>query len=423
MAKNKVARPRAVPREFIVVVGGPSNTFNGYTEFDPVKQEDKPRPKPGTLDDLKNYLPPKPNPNFVGTHDLYWGNFVDPVHRLFKLGIAKPLPGDMVTVAVFFKPYEKRNDIDWVASPHNAVMWHKSPWVQQRTPYDSSVRKDEQGVDKPPSKPTGKKKNPNFGKEPVSDARIDHEILMRTTDESKGPQIKRPRRPNHYADLIHDIPRRCVHGQLMLQSSDVVMPSVLVKLLLVRDLAELLGYLATGNWSGERAIHILDVGGTEEDLADVGINEETTFDFYARGKVPPQALKFWKKVPVVDRKHVKIQRLDYFGHSNNEFWFLQYGLTNDKGKLPEGEVLVSAKTLIDQTFAFGPKPHFAKDSEAFFWGCSLGEPGGMAEKLVQLVPAVTACNDLTSYEGIADSDDSMPVPVPGGKFITFLKPQ
>jgi len=421
MAKNKVARPRTAPREFVVVVGAPSNTFNGYVQLKPGTNEDEPRPKPHTLGELANYLPPNPNPNFVGTHDLYWANFVDPVHRLFRLGIAQPEPGDLVTVAVFFKPYELRADADWNASPYNMLAWRNSPWVRGKEPYDPLIFASSQGVAKAPQKPTSRKADPKFKSEPVSDARIDHEILMRTTKEDDSTAaLKRPRRPSHWIDLLHDIPRRVVMGNPQLIADPPALPRVLVKLILIRDLAELLGYLATGNWAGERAIHLLDTH-DEEDMANGGIHEDSTYDYHALGKVPQHALKFWKQVPVVDRKHVKIQRLDYFGHSNEDSWFLRYGWGNDKGEMPVGEVTVDASMLLDQTFAFGPKPHFAPDAVCQMWGCSLGTPGRMAEQLSKLIPEVIASNDLSTYEHIADSDSTMPEPIPGGSFVTFKK--
>jgi hypothetical protein len=422
MAVSKVSRPRTVPREFIVVVGGPSNTFNGYLGFDAAGNAILPK-KPRTLDDLKTYLPPppgQPNPTGIATHDLYWGNFVDPVHRIFSLGIAKPEPGDMVTVAIMLKLYQKRNLTDWDASPHNPNN-RFSPWVRGKSPYDPSVLLGLQGTNKPAQRPTLQRKGPPPGAQPVSDTRIDHEILMRTTDEGTGLIVKRPARPTHYIDLIHDIPRRCVTGNMLLDDKKIVLPRVLVKIIFIREFGELLGYLATGNWIGDRAKHLLDTV-DEEDMANAGINEDTTFDFHVRGSAPQFALKFWKDVPRVRRKHVKIHRLDYIGHSDKDAWFLSYGTKNDKGVEPVSEIVADSFTLTDETFAFGDKPHFTPDAVCQMWGCNLGQPGGMAEGVSKLIPEVVASNIETTFEQIADSDTALPEPMAGGQFVTFRKP-
>jgi hypothetical protein len=284
------------------------------------------------------------------------------------------------------------------------------------------VRIGDQNANKAPQNPTvpgtpAPKNKPG----PVPDTRLDHEILMRTTDEGDGRIIKRPRRPSHYIDLIHDLPRRCILGNMTLDEGNIVLPSVLVKIIFIRELGELLGYLSTGNWAGDRAKHPFDAV-DEADMVNVGINDDTTFDFHVRGKVPQQALKFWQDNPLVRRKHVKIQRIDYIGHSDFFNWYLGYGTKNDKGELPLSEILVSAKTLIEDTFAFGQKPHFAPDALCQFWGCFTGAPGGMAEQLTKLVPTVVACDTTTTFEHIANDDQAMPQPVPGGTMMVYIKP-
>lgn len=427
MVKPRVNRPRSTPREFIVLVGGPSNTFNGYTEID-ASGNDVARPKPVTLNDLKKYLPPppsQPNPTLVGTHDLYWANFLDPVHRLFRLGIASPLPGDIVTVMVFASAYKERSEEDFDASPHNPIN-RNSPWVLNKFPYDPTVRADEQGQIKPPIKnPPNRKPSPSLSK-PVSDRRIDHEILMRTTDEFSplGHVVRRPTRASHWLDIVHDLPRRCVLEQAVIDFSPPRMTRVLVKMLLMQDKAELFQYLSTGKWVGAHAKHLLDTV-DEDDLAQGGIDLDAgkNFDFHAAGKVPPQAAKFWNQLPSVDRKHVKIQRLDYIGHSTKDFILLQYGQKNDKGQVPEGEVFFDADELKSQAFGAGPKPHFAADAECQLWGCNLGQGSGcFAEKLSDLV-TVSAFNSESTFEHIVDSDDAMPLVDNGGNLVVFLKPQ
>lgn len=426
MVDPKVSRPRKLPVEYLIVVGGPCNTFNCYTFVDPVSGDEKGRPKPNTLDDLvKNYLPPKvgqPNPLFIGTHDIYWANFIDPIHRLFTQGHASPRPGDLVTVALFLPPYLARADNDWDASPHNALLHRNSPWVRGKDPYDPLVRSSEQASQKSPQKPTFPIRNPAppNPNPVVSQARIDHEILMRTTS-ANTTIIKRPTRPNRYIDIIHDIPRRCVLGSQTLTLGPPFLKNVLVKIIFIRDVAELVGYMAHGLWAGERATHLLDTR-SEEDQGDTpSIEQGATYDFHAAGGPPAQAHPFWRSVPVVDRQHVKIQELHYVGHSAPEFWLLQYGTRNDKGEVPVGEVVLNAKDLLDNTFTFGPKPHFTKDAMCKMWGCFTGEPRGMAEQMSALIPTVIACPDATSFEFVADETDrAMPVPS-SGDFVEFKR--
>jgi hypothetical protein len=400
----------------------------------PLNGEQVAMARPNSLANIRLYIGPQdgePNPLQVATHDRYWGNFIEPVHRLFKNGIATPSPGDVVTVMVYLPPYKARSASDWDASPHNPKWFKVSPWVPDR-PYNPSARKDEQGKhgrDRPTL--PGARPKPKPGPPPeVSEDRLDHEILMLTTDANDGPYFRRPGREDHYLDIIHDLPRRCVFGRQDILDPDLepLMKDVLVKLLIVRDEEDLLDYLATGTWSGDKAIHLLDAK-SEDEVKRAGITLETTWDFYARGKPPPRFLPLWEQLPSIDRRHVKIHRLDYIGHSGEEGWFLQYGILNQKGEIPGGEVIVTAADLIG-ALANGPKPHFTHDAVSQLWGCHLGfeeQPGNasapepcMARTLTEVIPKVIAADTLTDFTHIIDGTDStMPTPIEGGTFQVF----
>jgi outer membrane protein OmpA-like peptidoglycan-associated protein len=417
-------RAPGLAKEHVIIVGAPSNFYNGFGRFD----------ASGTL-----VLNPAPN-DLAGvrdfshedlgnvTHDRYWANFIEPVPRLFTRGIAKPTDGDVVTILVFWPPYAERSSRDWDVSPWNTLVWRNSPWVAGKDPYDPMVRLTQQGTLSPRSVPTtpraSTKPNLAFVKQPASEARIDHEILMRCTTEAKRrgqTYDMRPSRADEWMDDLHDLARRIVFGPML--GGKAVLPAVLVKLLIVDDPKQILEYLAKGTFpSKDRWTHVLDTR-NEEDMASVAGPSVTSrdgqwWDAAAAGKKgfkPPA----WWTAPHISRKQVSVKRLDYIGHSNQDALFLKYGWANKKGDPagPVGEVLITTAE-IDAALKAAPQPVFSNSAVAHLWGCSLGL--GMAPTLSNHVGTIAA-EVLTDYEGLVLDPKAMPSPI-GGGWITYVKP-
>lgn len=427
------------PREHLILVGAPSNMYNGFGRED----------ADGTL--RLNSMPISVSnadmAEFMSealgnmTHDWYWANFIEPVPRLFSQNIASPAPGDIITILVYAPPYYYREMLDWQASPWNIARWQDSPWVQGHDPYDPFIRLLEQGVYHPPQPPT--KPNPfapsyNPAAPPFSvvmlytddEARINHEILMRGTNEWTAGQIGYPKRPttaNHWRDILHNLPRRILYGPTL--SGAPLYPSVLIKLLLATHTDQILYYIATGIWEGKHWIHPLDVY-DEEDAATLYKPAwqhpyEPLFDYVATLPTPGAA-RDWSALPSVNRERVRINRLDYFGHSGtndagvNELFF-QYGWENTKGDPTGvgGEVSISTPDLID-TFQLSVAHPFTADATAHLWGCSLGETMGPALK--DYIKTVIASDDFTDYDHLLDSESEMPRPIEGQAWQTFTNP-
>ncbi|MCA9311058.1 MAG: hypothetical protein KDA21_07620, partial [Phycisphaerales bacterium] len=174
---------RRAPREYIVIVGAPTNFFNGYYTFvglqEALRRGEPPDgswdfqvagPDPRTRREIDWYLDFTPKalpiaadaPDHVwkqhgwsrqardelkkrswrpeqtmswpsSTHDLYWGNFIDPAMRLYQfeapftppLTRPRPQPGDILTYLVYHPGYLLRDTIDFDASPHNMEHRHK----------------------------------------------------------------------------------------------------------------------------------------------------------------------------------------------------------------------------------------------------------------------------------------------------------
>jgi D-alanyl-D-alanine carboxypeptidase len=417
-------RRPGLAKEHVIVVGAPSNFYNGFGRFD-ASGNFVLNPPPKDLAGVRDFCHPS-----LGnvTHDLYWANFIEPVPRLFTQRIAKPTDGDIVTILVYWPPYAERSSVDWDSSPWNGLAWRNSPWVAGKDPYDPMVRLRQQGTLRAPSIPTTPRvsKTPivPFPKQPAAEARINHEILMRCTTEAKRPgqtYDMRPSRADEWMDDVHDLARRIVFGPML--AGAPVLPAVLVKLLIVDDPKLILNYLTHGTFpSDQRWTHLLDTR-TEEDMAKmggppVGAREGQWWDATAAPKKGFKPPPYWT-APHISRKQVSVKRLDYIGHSNEDAFFLKYGWANGKGDPggPIGEVVITTAEL-DAALKAAPQPVFAPSARAHLWGCSLGL--GMAQTLSNHV-ATIAAEVLTDYEGLVLDPKAMPTPI-GGGWITYVKP-
>jgi hypothetical protein len=417
------------PQEHIILVGGPSNSYNGYgkvVDDGTGTMVFKLNPAPTTLGGVDAFI----NSSLGNvTHDKYWADFLEPVPRLFTNGLVKPKENDIVTVIVYYPPFMKRQERDWAASPWNTQKWMNSPWVNGKDPYDPMVKYVDQGAIVTTSAPTSSTsatppKNLDYATQKVSEERIDHEILMRSTTETRTAAqtySKRPTGPNQWIDDIHNVPRRILYGNTL--GGAASMRGVLVKILLVNDPQQILEYLAMGKLSTKPRYwkNLLDTY-DEEDMGNMegpsGSNvSDTWWDYaFAPSKMPaagqqPNVPAAWKDTPDVDRRKVKIARLDYFGHSNQSALFLKYAWANNKGDaaVPHGEVLLTADEV---NSALAGKNATTTQAEAKLWGCSLGND--FADKLTESFSYVQAAESLTTFENVLSSPTAMPEPVSGG---------
>ena len=291
------------PVEYLILCGGPSNFYNGFGKE--TSSGFTLNKAPTTLEEVSDYCnETKGNV----TRDLYWANFIEPVHRLFRSEIAKPKPGDIVTIMLYRPPYDFRAERDWDSSPWNTMAWHDSPWVSGKDSYDPYVRISDQGNTPVISIPTLPKvpKKSDPGKVPVSasEARIDHEILMRTTREDLRPGQTygmRPRQTHSWLDAIHDLPRRVMFGDMLGGKS--LIPGVQVKLLVCPDEVSILNYITEGAF--DDAVywrHMLDVASFEDDIPDQDPFDKTTRIFDVAASRPKKGVDIahWKKTPAGD---------------------------------------------------------------------------------------------------------------------------
>ncbi|RYU14814.1 hypothetical protein [Nocardioides iriomotensis] len=408
------------PVEHIIVAGGPSNFYNGFG-----KDIETPAGS-GSFTFTLNTAPTNiagvaafcnPNQGNI-THDLYWANFIESIPRLYSNKIARLADGDILTILVYYPPYAARSERDWAASPWNTMKWLGSPWVANKDPYDPMVRRTEQGnipvIARPTPASAPKRPSTAFVSQAVNEERIDHEILMRTTTEALRPgqtYEARPHDPDMWLTRLHDLPRLIVHGKTL--GGPAKVPNVLVKLLMVTDPGQILSYLTLGQFTGEHWRHLLDKH-DEEDMGGGGPTATdrtgTWYDWYTR--MPSRKAPSQWQMPQIDRAQVKVKRLDYFGHSNDDSWFLQYGWENKKGDAnePAGEVVITTADL-DAALSAAPSAVFSANGKAHLWGCSLGL--AMAPTLRKYVD-VEASEELTDYESLVLNPINMPTPVAGG---------
>jgi hypothetical protein len=430
--------------EYLILVGAPSNTFNGYYHFDSAINDfvGEPAPFDTSKKEIERYIKGD-GVHPVETHDLYWAGFIYSAVKLIETrhtdpdtGSAKPQVGDILTFMLYEPGYEDRQKVDWDASPYNAALHSSSPWVLGKKPYDPNTLRTQQGQNPPvPSLRHVTKPTAHPAHYSQAEADINHDILMRTTSEFKpdgtdapdGAFHKRPHDVNDYENKIHDIPRRLSLGARWtlippINSATPPLFGVLVKVLLMRTENEFYDYLQKGTWTDKRWVHILDTA-DEKDAKRAEPMANCFWDAFglipAGGKTYPS----WKPSPSVDRTKVKIKRFDYFGHSGpvagsttEDAFYISYGWQNKKGDLPGPDV-----SIVSTTFKGHLSPNlFTKDGFVMLWGCNLGQ--NMAPMMSPFAETVVACPNTTSFDHILDDEKKMPEPVPGANWQTRSSP-
>lgn len=478
-AKSKL-KPQPA-REFICVVGGCCNTFNGwvtagwkgnefvwitgapprtraevqyYVNFRPEAIDIKAIPqadwrKHGWWEESVKELDSKKwrgtdlRIGVTSSHDIYWGNFVNPAARLFNstgawaapLQRPLPKPGDLVTFLVYAPAYEMRGRVDFNASPYNvdhrlkpdaASYWGLEPGPPSTSPsqpgfrspqdkkLDERVRvKDEAAA----------KAEPHL---PLSEEDINFHVVMRTTGENTDEYIKKPKYPDHYMQYLHD--------ELL---NSVQQRGAMTKLLLVRTPQEIVNYISTGKWTGKPLDSYDSMKNwdnpSKEDLADETPRSEKNFVFSpprpVKKDVHNRPLKWtlpwypaWNDTPSVNRKKVLVHRFDYVGHSVTWSMMLQYGWNNAKGFMPAAdtrggvEISLTAKEL-DACFS---GKVLTPDAHAMLWGCNLGATGFMDDGVTKgglgtwiaqyFGGGVVAAEAKTSFAEITKRRTNMPTP-------------
>jgi hypothetical protein len=427
-------------REHVVIVGGPSNTFNGYGHWHRSQTYHGESPPVDTSPaNITKFLRGDPAHVVAGdpileptsTHDYYWANFLYAAVKLVELRgrvpeAITPAMGDLLTFLVWLPSYHgamvagqrvDRSLVDWEASPYNSALHQGSAYVNAK-PYNPGFRASDQNTAPPPPQtPSTRTRTsttpPVYG---TTEPAINHEILMRTTGEVDGagkalPDGGYPKRmhdPDSYVDALTDLPTRLCYGSKWGQMPPVLdvppLLGVYVKVLFVRSVDTIFDYLNTGTWTGDRRLAMTEL--VDEDHMHRGVIDDCTWAgqaFSRKGMTTP----LWDTAPSVTRSKCKIRRLDYVGHSAPEAIFLEYGIDNSKGVEPAASVLITGD---DFAAKLDPKA-LASNVKVFLWGCFLG--GSFAGKFGPLVTSpqsIRACVGRTMFDHILDSEKTLPTP-------------
>ncbi|GAT68905.1 hypothetical protein PS9374_04570 [Planomonospora sphaerica] len=373
-------------------------------------------PKSTNPAEILNYI--RPSPETV-THDRYWANFIYSAVKLVELrgrnedGIS-PQPGDILSFILYWPPYEARQKVDWDASPYN-LKYRPNHWVARHRPYDPKYRRSEQQIPRPqPNVPVFSSLPPSWTGFPIyssEEQEINLEIMMRETGETddqglplpNGGFPKRPMYDREYLDRILNVPLRLASGSRGADTAPVVgvppLSRVRIKLMMARDLNEILDYVGTGVWAGERRPNYLEVGVTVQPPLKA-LNHYTWTSYEPPGIIHPD----WAADGAVDRTRTKIRQLDYFGHAGPEMLYLQYGWANAKGELTGPEKFLEAADLIN---AWDPSI-FIAGVRIKVWGCHSGQV--FAPQLAAAFGSVWASTHYVDYEHILDEEQNLPRP-------------
>lgn len=490
-------------REFICVVGGTSNTFNGWFFF-AWKDDDSSDsdmfgcPPPHTLKEVQYYIdlpaarpatkaktleeamqrkehpktytinlakiPAEKRRDYglsdenvqkfkdhkwdtadvsarpAETHDIYWGNFMDPATRLFKQGAPwraplerpAPRPGDIVTFMIFWSAYEKRMKVDWDASPYNMEHWKKydamriwhTEWLHKSGPRPDSTRSAGPSHGYLERTIEARKAREAYGDKLLSEQDINFYLMMRLSGENENGYQKKP---DYFDSYL-----RYTYERLM---AGVEHKGVMVKLLLCKSSQQIVDYIGKGTWSG-------DLWDSYSPYVDWDNPSPKEAEERAKRKNPNYAVEpprpyhkvngrwryaSWAGTPSVNRKAVKIARFDYVGHSSDHSMMLDYGWYNKKGEPPYNDPGGEMSRLRASDFDNCLKDALAPDAKAMLWGCNLGDepkPDGtlslgayLAEKYFR--GGVVAADTTTSFAAITVDESNMPIPIKSKPWVFF----
>ncbi len=444
------------PREFICLIGGTSNTFNGWCTW--IGQHHHPEdllnvggPPPKTYNDIKYYLNfrvtgydinPKDeddmrrhgwsadtlnaviekggDPKNIGsgpseTHDRYWANFIGSACHLYSktgkvvapMRPVEPRRGDIVTFLVYYPAYQQREKLDWDASPYNFrhkdKLEAKPYWdppaltgasipVPEASSGPVTTTKVGEKVEQE-RKARDKKRAEQELKNPLSEDDINFYILMRTTRENEI--IKRPNQPHAY--------RNYMAARLSLAGWQ---DGLLYKLVFFSTEEQALNYISEGKIDDN------------EDGVYVQVNppgRPASKDVHGHALKPRYTcFRSWDGLPNVDRKHIRECRFDYFGHSSPDGLFIDYGWNNAKGEVLTATIVLDADLLAGAFVGHV----LSSDACACLWGCFLGaendDGNTFAGRLAKLFPrGVTASETLPSFDHILENKTALPAPVRG----------
>jgi len=443
------------PREFICLIGGTSNAFNGWYAWasngtDPAIAVAGPEPK--SYDDIKYYVnfrlvgydvdplypydmmthgwstsaykiikakgwdPVDVNSGASSTHDVYWANFIDSAAHLYArtgrviapMRPVEPRRGDIITFLVFFPPYESREKIDWDASPYNVIhkdkleaapYWDPVGLAPLPKPEDDNTHitltEKNKRQDKARKERDQARTRDQLANSPLTEEDLNFYILMRTTSENRKTSIKRPHRNDAYRDYM-------VNKLLTAGGKD----GLLYKTVFYRTNEQLLRYIKTGQ---------IQDSYDEVHVQTMPEGRPPKKDIHGRPlHGVPAWFSIWDGQPNVDRKHIRICRFDFFGHSGFSSLLMDFGSENLKGEVPRAHLPLTANQLIE---AFQDKV-LTPDAHACLWGCHLGmdPPNGesFASKLADVFPqGVVAADSTTSFERIVDDETALPIPENG----------
>lgn len=272
---------------------------------------------------------------------------------------------------------------------------------------------------------------------------MDHEIMVRAMGKNE-PGVIRMNKGATCEIYISAL------GDLILSTGTIeakpgeIVADVHVKVLLATSLDDIYAYFSQGVWTGTRIDAPFEGEPSKTSQAKwLGSLGPDSQGFY--GAMPPSdiASKYeelrvrrnfkvtpatkesnpsywnpaWDAAPNVDRKKVKVERFDYFGHAHASGFILQYGWLNQKGELPGFDVEADLAAT-ESWFDHHPTSATAK---AFLWGCHLGD----ADVEDAIAPwwarqkhflEVIAADSQTTYR---DSTSVGAMPRPTGSWVAF----
>jgi hypothetical protein len=481
MATSRLGTRNDPPQEYVILVGGPSNTFNGYI-FDNLTPSTP--PVDSSAVEVKKYTRGTVAGRVPGTHDRYWANFIYAAVKLVETGRMRPQPGDILTLIVYLPGFYLRTQKDWRASPFNPKHWQNG-WVYRTYPYSPysvpPVADASQGA-KPDSAAINGvqpiRNNIYVEPYPRDSNNINLTIFMLEINDMKtGPNAPDPphpempdggfprlsRDPSEHMNLILNIPARLAFGSRYFFGSppdgvrDNIPPlrDVTVKMLFIDDdLSKFYDYLTLGAWTGPRYRLGMQRGGSEGEEAsphqplfnvtwgpggagesrrvlsvsmtldgDGNPSDGATWSAW----VPPYLLGTDTETnPAVDRSRVKIKQFHYFGHSGGDgtldYLYLRYGWDNRKGEYPAGELYIPRDTL-QETLSNAPEPIFSDQSLAKLWGCHLAKAApddSITRVLGNFATKSIGSNGYVDYAPVIDAGAPDAMPAPSGTNATWL---